>query len=166
MAERAVRPADGGRADVPAAVPDAARDAPLPVPDVPQTVSYAFDTDTQGWMLAPYGSTPPAMGATPPPPNNLGRTSMLVFDPANDVEGRTTSGALRGTVPFLTTGERVDFQAFSVAAGMYNWTGHVVTARAKLLSGGNLNPNCPLTARLYVSQAPDYNTTVSPPPSR
>src|SRR5262249_53875527 len=60
--------------------------------------------------------------------------------------------------------ERIDFQAFSTgpaAANARDWTGYIINAKVKLLSGGNFNPDCPLQAVLYVSTAPNYDTRVS-----
>jgi hypothetical protein len=115
-------------------------------------VSYTFDTDTQMWKFTQYGSNP----------QNLAFSSTLAWDAADDADGKATSGSLKGTVPFLHAGDRIDFQAFSVGTGKYDWTGFQITAKVKLVSGGNIAAGCPLSAWLYVSDSNGYTTTLSP----
>jgi hypothetical protein len=125
-----------------------------------QAVSYTFDTTTQNWKFTPYGSTNPM---APNDPNNLARTSTLVWSAADDADGKSTSGVLKGTVGFQHDGDQIDFQAFSIGAGMYDWTGMSLTAKVKVASGGNLRQNCPLTAVFYISDSNNYNTRISSP---
>jgi hypothetical protein len=142
---------DGGSAD--GATSDAS-DAAVVKPD--QSVKYTFDTSIQMWKFTIYGSTPIGNAA-----GNLAGTSTLAFDATHDADLKTTSGSLKGTVPFLHESDQIDFQAFSQATGKYDWTGFVLTVKVKVLSGGNLNANCPLTAVLYVSDSNAYKTTLS-----
>jgi hypothetical protein len=144
----------GGTAGTAAAGSDGGVDAPIDVPALPTTASWLFDTTVEGWHFTKYGSTPDANAA-----NNLANISTLAWDGTNDADNKTTSGSLKGTVPFTAFGDRIDFQAFTFATGMYNWSASKISAKVKLVSGGNINAGCPLTAWLYVSQAPDYNTT-------
>jgi hypothetical protein len=152
---------DGGVAGSDAAATD---DAPVEVappaqPDPTQAVSWKFNTlADQTWHLTKYGSTPDANAA-----NNLALISTIAWDGTNDADSLTTSGSLKGTVPFTAVGDRVDFQAFSVGAGMYNWLGYTISAKVKVVSGGNIKAGCPLHAWLYLSQAPDYNTALAGP---
>jgi hypothetical protein len=131
-------------------------DAPVEMvkPDGAQGVMYLFDTTVQGWHFTPYGSTPDGM---PTAANNLAKTSVLVWDATNDADNAATSGSIKGTVPFTAAGDRIDFQAFTFATGMYDWTGYTISAKVKVVSGGNLG-NCPLQAWLYISALPGYNT--------
>jgi hypothetical protein len=80
----------------------------------------------------------------------------------NDAANSATSGSLKGVVPFTKAEQRIDFQAFSQGTGKYDWTGYTVSAKVKLVSGGNIAAGCPLHAWLYASQAPDYNTPIGP----
>jgi hypothetical protein len=124
-------------------------------------VSYTFDTGVGTWHFTPYGSTNPA---APNDPTNLAKTSTLSWSSTDDADGKTTSGSLKGNVLFQHDGDQIDFQAFSVMAGMFDWSaGYTVTAKVRQVSGGNLRQNCPLSAVLYVSEATDYNTTLGPP---
>jgi hypothetical protein len=156
----AVGGADGGVAGSDGAAPDVAEEvAPPAQPDPTQAVSWKFNTlADQTWHLTKYGSTPDANAA-----NNLALISTIAWDGTNDADNMTTSGSLKGTVPFTAAGDRIDFQAFSVAAGMYNWLGFTISAKVKLVSGGNIAAGCPLHAWLYLSQAPDYNTALAGP---
>jgi hypothetical protein len=123
-------------------------------------VAYTFDTGVGSWHFTSYGSTPPG----PPSATNYASTSTLSWAGTDDADGKSTSGSLKGSVPFQHDGDQIDFQAFSLQAGMFNWSGgYTVTAKVKQVSGGNLRQNCPLTAVLYVSEATDYNTTLGPP---
>jgi hypothetical protein len=165
---------DGGAAGMDAAAGTGGIDAPVDMatdmttqpdtaqpdlrPDGAMATSWMFDTTTQGWVFSPYGSTPNGM---PNAADNLAKTSTLAWDPANDADNKTTSGSLKGTVPFKMQGDRIDFQAFSQPTAKYDWMGYQVSAKVKLVSGGNLAANCPLYAYLYVSQAPDYSTRTS-----
>jgi hypothetical protein len=130
-------------------------------------VSYRFDVsgDLLGWHYAPYGSTSTTPSAPNPPtdPNNLANlSSPLVWD-SDDANGAVdASGSLRETVPFSANGDRIDAQAFSTGTSVRDWTGYIVTAKVKLVSGGNLSPGCPLQAWLYISTAPSYATQISP----
>lgn len=128
-------------------------------PDGSMAKSWKFDLNTDGWTLSRYGSTPNNM---PDAADNLAKLSTLGWDMGNDAANSATSGSLKGVVPFTKVGERIDFQAFSQAAGKYDWTGYTVSAKVKLVSGGNIAPGCPLHAWLYASQAPDYNTPLGP----
>jgi hypothetical protein len=65
-------------------------------------------------------------------------------------------------VPFTANGDRIDIQAFSTGSTGTDWTGYIISAQVKLVSGGNIDPSCPLSAWLYVSQAPDYSTSLGP----
>jgi hypothetical protein len=129
-------------------------------PDGTMAKSWKFDMNTEGWVFTPYGSTPNGM---PNAANNLAKLSTLGFDMGNDAANSATSGSLKGVVPFTTSGERIDFQAFSQATAKYDWNGYTASAKVKLVSGGNIAPGCPLHAWLYVSQAPDYMTPTGPP---
>jgi len=148
--------ADGG---------DAAEVAP-PRPDGSAGVQYRFDTDLQGWHYTAYGSTPP--NANPPgDPNNLAnRSAPLVWDSTNDADNRIdASGSARASVPFAFANERIDVQAFATGTDVTlarNWTGYMITASVKLLSGGNLRSDCPLQAWLYVSSTNNFDTRLSP----
>jgi hypothetical protein len=142
--------------------------APPPKPDGAAGVRYTFDTNTlAGWHYTAYGSTP---AGTPNPPgdtNNLAnRSAPLAWDGANDADNRIdASGSLRGSTPFTSAGERIDIQAFSTGnatVGQRDWTGYIINAQVKLVSGGNFRADCPLQAHLYVSSAPSYTTTGSP----
>ena len=133
----------------------------MTMPDGSQGLMDTFDTSTEGWAFSPYGSTPYTM--PPTDPDNLALTSTLGWDSVDDADGKTTSGSLEGTVSFRSAGDQVDFQAFTSASATYDWTGCIVTAKVKLVSGGNLTPGCPLIARFYVSQAPNYTTTNGTP---
>jgi hypothetical protein len=130
-------------------------------------VSYKFDVSGNllGWRYAPYGSTTTTQGPTDPrsDPNNLANLcSPLVWD-SDDANGAVdASGSLRETVPFRANGDRIDAQAFSTGNTVRDWTGYIITAKVKLVSGGNIAPNCPLQAWLYVSTAPAYDTRISP----
>ncbi|MDB4983689.1 MAG: hypothetical protein JWM82_4441 [Myxococcales bacterium] len=124
---------------------------------VSQAVSYKFDTTIQGWHYTSYGSTPPG----PPSADNYASTSTLAWNAADDADGVTTSGTLKGTVPFKFEGDQIDFQAFSNGAGMYDWTGYVINAKVKLVSGGNLKNGCLMYAVLYVSDNNNYMTRLS-----
>ncbi len=124
---------------------------------VSQAVSYKFNTAIDGWHYTSYGSTPP--GA--PSADNYATTSMLAWNSADDADGVTTSGSLKGTVPFRLEGDQIDFQAFSNGAGMYDWTGYIINAKIKLVSGGNLKNGCPMYAVLYVSDNNNYMTRLS-----
>src|SRR5450432_3441254 len=159
----------GGTAGA-AAGSDGGIDAPITVdapPEVPpymadggQSVSWLFYTATQQtWYFTKYGSTPDANAA-----NNLANISTISWDGADDADAKTTSGSVKGSVLFTKEGDRIDFQAFSVAAGKYDWRGYKISAKIKLVSGGNINPGCPLHAALYVSSAaPAYTTPTSTP---
>ncbi len=128
---------------------------------------YTWDTNTlDGWHYTAYGSTPPS-GNPPGDPNNLAnRSAPLVWDGANDANNKIdASGSLRGSVPFTSANERIDFQAFSTGMSVRDWTGYIINAQVKLVSGGNFNPDCLLQARLYVSTAPSYATVLSTPAS-
>jgi hypothetical protein len=153
-ADTAAGGADGGTgSDAMDAVPEAVK------PDGGQGVTYMFPTDGQAWAYTPYGST----GGAPPSANNLATLSAPIgWDATNDADGVATSGSLKGTVKFTAAGDRIDFQAFTSATPKYDWTGYTISAKVKLVSGGNINATCPLTAWLYVSQAPDYMTRASP----
>ena len=139
---------------------DAPPDLPPVKPDGSMGISDTFDTTIEAWYFTKYGSTPDANA-----PNNLALISTgPVWDGTDDADGKTTSGSLKGTVPFTAAGDRIDFQAFSVAPGMYDWTGYTVSAKVKLVSGGNIAPGCPLTAWLYVSgPAPGYMSPTEAP---
>jgi hypothetical protein len=150
--------ANGGTAGADAAA-DGPVDMTMAMPDGSMGLMYTFDTTIEGWHTSIYGSTPNQM---PNAANNLGATSSLAFDASDDADGKTTSGSLKGTVPFKYSGDRVDFQAFSQATAKYDWTGYVVSAKVKLVSGGNIG-YCPLEAWLYVSTAPNYATATSTP---
>jgi hypothetical protein len=157
----AVGGTDGGAAGSDAATSDAPEEvAPPAQPDPTQAVSWKFDTAAQQtWHFTKYGSTPDANAA-----NNLALISTIAWDGTNDADNMTTSGSLKGTVPFTAAGDRIDFQAFSVAAGMYNWLGYTVSAKVKLVSGGNIAAGCPLSAWLYLSgPSPDYMTPLVGP---
>jgi hypothetical protein len=146
---------------------------PPPKPDGAAGVKYTFDSTIEGWHYTPYGST--TRNPTPPgdpaqDPSNMARLSApLVVDSTNDADNRTdASGSLRGSVPFLYANERIDFQAFSTGngtTGQRDWTGYIINAKVKLVSGGNFSPDCPLQAVLYVSTAPNYDTRISAPTS-
>jgi hypothetical protein len=156
---------DAGAGSTGAAGADAAADAPAdattPPPDGSQDLTDTFDTTAAAstWHFSPYGSTPDNM---PTAANNLATLSTLAWDGTDDADGLTTSGSLKGTVAFRSVGDRIDFQAFTQATALYNWTGYQITAKVKLVSGGNLTPGCPLSAWLYVSQV-GYNTSLSTP---
>jgi hypothetical protein len=157
----AVAGSDGG-VDAPI-TQDAPPEVPPYMPDGGQGHSWLFNTSTtgiDGWHFTIYGSTPSATAA-----NNLAILSGTpVWDGTNDADNLTTSGSLKGTVPFTKEGDRIDFQAFSVAAGLYDWRGYKISAKIKLVSGGNINAGCPLHASLYVSSAaPAYTTPTSTP---
>jgi hypothetical protein len=140
--------ADGGASDGPIGAPATG-------------VSYTFDTTAQGWKYSPYGSTP---NNAPTDPTNLAITSTLAWSATDDADGHSTSGVLKGNVQFKYQGDRIDFQAFTNPMAQYNWTGFVVTAKVKLVSGGNLAYGCPLEAYIYVSDADgSYNTKTSVP---
>jgi hypothetical protein len=146
----------------PDAAPDVVIEAPPPfMPDGSQNLSYLFDTTSMMWNYSRFGSTPGADD-----PANLAKTSTLAWDGTNDVDNKTTSGSLKGTVAFKSEGDRIDFQAFSMVPAKYDWRGYVVTAKVKLVSGGNLKNGCPITADIYVSfvqGANNYQTTTSTP---
>ena len=136
-------------------------------PDGSQGVSYKFDVsgDLQGWHYAPYGSTSTSPAPTNPPtdPNNLANKSAPLAWDFDDANGSIdASGSLKATVPFAANGDRIDVQAFSTGNDVRDWTGYVVTAKVKLVSGGNVSPVCPLQAWLYISTSPSYATTLSP----
>jgi hypothetical protein len=120
--------------------------------------NYTFKTTTEGWKLAPYGSSPTFM----PSGDNYATTGMLVWG-SDDADGVSTSGSLKGTIPFQHDMDQIDFQAFSNGAGMYDWTGYIIHAKVKLASGGNLKYGCPLSAVLYVSDNNNYTTRLSGP---
>jgi hypothetical protein len=136
-------------------------------PDGSQGVSYTFDVSGEllGWHYAPYGSTSTSPSPTNPPtdPNNLAnQSSPLVWD-SDDANNRIdASGSLKATVPFRANGDRIDLQAFSTGNNVRDWTGYIITAKVKLVSGGNLSPACPLRAWLYISTSPSYATQLSP----
>jgi hypothetical protein len=162
---------DGGAAGMDAAAGTGGIDAPVDMvnqidtaqpdlrPDGSMSKSWTFDMNTDGWVFSRYGSTPNGM---PDSADNLAKTSVLAWDMGNDADNKATSGSIKGTVPFKAVGDRIDFQAFSQATGKYDWTGYQVSAKVKLVSGGNIAPNCPLYAYLYVSQADNYDTRTSP----
>jgi hypothetical protein len=148
---------DGGGVDAGSdgGVDGGAADAP-----VSQAVAYTFDTSAlglQGWHYTGYGSTPTDKATDP---TNLANRSMLAWQATDDADGRSTSGVLKGTVPFQYENDQIDFQAFTQATGKYNWTGYVLTAKVKLVSGGNLKNGCPIQAFLYASQV-GYGTSTS-----
>jgi hypothetical protein len=151
---------DGGVTDAPT---DMATPTDTAQPDLradgSMAKSWKFDLNTDGWALSRYGSTPNGM---PDAADNLAKLSTLGWDMGNDAAGSATSGSLKGTVPFTKVGDRIDFQAFSQATAKYDWTGYTVSAKVKLVSGGNIAAGCPLYAWLYASQAPDYNTPLGP----
>jgi len=137
----------------------------------PLGASYTFDADIQGWHYTPYGSSPnigfPDPGGVERPKLSDVSQSQLVFDSTNDANGRIdASGALKLTVGFLAANDQIDAQAFSVfpndATQWKVWRGFVATAKIKLVSGGNLNPLCPMKAWLYVTAGAGYATGVSP----
>ena len=70
------------------------------------------------------------------------------------------------TVGFAAAGDQIDAQAFSVqpndATQWKVWSGYRAAAKIKLVSGGNLNPACPLKAWLYVTTGTSYATGLSP----
>jgi hypothetical protein len=137
-----------------------AGDAASDVPTGPLAVgvSYTFDTSAlglDGWHYTGYGSTPTT---DPNGAENLATTSTLVWSGTDDADGKSTSGVIKGTVQFKYLGDQIDFQAFSQATGKYDWTGFVITAKVKLVSGGNLAYGCPLSASIYVSDSNGYTT--------
>jgi hypothetical protein len=132
------------------------------VPDGSEGVKYTFDAPgIYGWHYTPWGSTP-VSGNPPGDPSNIAnRSSPLVWD-SSDADGKIdASGSLKASVPFSTDSERVDIQAFSTGTTVRDWTGYIITAQVKLVSGGNVNPNCPMQAWLYVSSSPQYDTRLS-----
>jgi hypothetical protein len=139
-------------------------DAPPPtVPDGSEGVKYTFDAQgIYGWHYTPWGSTP-ASGNPPGDPSNIAnRSSPLVWTSIDDADGKIdASGSLKASVPFSTDSERIDIQAFSTGNTVKDWTGYIITAQVKLVSGGNVNPNCPMQAWLYVSSSPQYDTRLS-----
>jgi hypothetical protein len=148
--------ADGGTSD--AGTGDGGTSDAGPAGPPATGVSYTFDTTIEGWKYTSYGSTP----IGPPSATNYASTSTLVWS-TDDADGKSTSGSLKGTVPFQYDNDQIDFQAFSVQAGMFDWSaGYTVSAKVRQVSGGNLRQNCPLSAWLYLSEATDYNTGNSP----
>src|SRR5262249_39584735 len=116
-------------------------------------VSYTFDSDMEGRHYTPYGSTPNIgfgdQGTSPRRKLSDPSVSQLEFDSTNDADGRTdASGALKLTVGFYAANDQIDVQAFSAnpndATQWKVWRGFRATARVKFVSGGNLNPACPL----------------------
>jgi hypothetical protein len=127
------------------------------------SVSYTWDVanDVLGWHYTPWGSTPPS-GNPPGDPNNLANLSTPLTTNADDANNQVSSGSLQASVPFLANGDRIDIQAFSTGSVGKDWTGYIISAQVKLVSGGNVDASCPLSAWLYVSQAPDYATALGP----
>ncbi len=137
--------ADGG-ADAPA--------GPLAV-----GVSYKFNTSAigvDGWHYTQYGSNPQALAG------ESTALAPLAWIGTDDADGLSTSGALKGTVPFQYQGDQIDFQAFSQAGAKYIWSGYKLSAKVKLVSGGNKAYGCPLSASAYISQV-GYATANSAP---
>jgi hypothetical protein len=127
---------------------DADNDAGAGLPATP--VSYTFNTTVENWYFTPYGSTPTN---DPNSAANYAKTSMIAWD---------ASGALKGTVPFQFEGDQIDFQAFSAQPGKYNWVGFTISAKVKLVSGGNIKNGCPMSAVLYLSTV-GWDTKLSAP---
>jgi hypothetical protein len=143
---------------------DGGSDGPAATPAV--GVSYTFNTSTigvDGWHYTPYGSTPTN---DPNGAENLANESTalspLAWIGTDDADGLSTSGSIKGTVPFQFQGDQIDFQAFSQATAKYNWSGYKLTAKVKLVSGGNKAYGCPLSASAYISQV-GYATANSTP---
>ena len=135
-------------------------------------VSYAFDSDLEGWHYTPYGSTPNIgfldPGTSPRLKLSDPSVSQLEFDSTNDADGRVdASGALKLTVGFFAANDQIDVQAFTAnpndATQWKVWRGFRATARVKFVSGGNLNPACPLRMTMYISTGIAYATVLSPP---
>jgi hypothetical protein len=136
---------------------DAASDGPVGPPNV--GVSYTFDTTALGWKFSPYGSS--SLTNSPTDATNLALTSTLAWSATDDADGHSTSGVLKGNIQYKYLGDRIDFQAFTQATAKYDWTGYTVSAKVKLVSGGNLAFGCPLQADIYISDSANYNTKVS-----
>jgi len=135
-------------------------------------VSYTFDSDIDGWHYTPYGSTPNIGFLDPGTSGRLKLSdpsvSQLEFDSTNDADGRVdASGALKLTVGFYAANDQIDVQAFTAnpndATQWKVWRGFRATARVKFVSGGNLNPACPLRMTIYISTGISYATVLSPP---
>lgn len=146
-------------------------DVVIPKPDGADGVSYNFDVnDVLGWHYAPYGSTTVTAAPAPTPPadpGNLANRAAAVAPLgwiADDAESRNdASGSLKSLVPFVTSSERIDMQAFSTGNAVRDWAGYIVTAKVKLVSSG-VSLACPtFTACLYISSAPSYATGTSIP---
>ena len=138
----------------------------------PSGVSYTFDSDVEGWHYTPYGSTPNIgfadQGTSPRLKLSDPSVSQYEFDSTNDADGRVdASGALKLTVGFYGANDQIDVQAFSAnpndATQWKVWGGFRATARVKFVSGGNLDPACPLRMTIYISTGSGYVTVLSPP---
>src|SRR5205809_313499 len=125
--------------------------------------STATSTTSTATTTTTTTTTTSGGGGAPGDPNNLANRSVpLAWDGANDADNRIdASGSLRGSTPFAFAGERIDIQAFSTGTNVRDWTGYVISAQVKLVSGGNFRADCPLQAHLYVSTAPSYDTRVA-----
>jgi hypothetical protein len=136
---------------------DDGSDAATVAPNV--GVSYTFDTTALGWKFSPYGSM--SLGSLSTDANNPALISTLAWSGTDDADGHSNSGVLKGTVQYKYQGDRIDFQAFTNPTALYNWTGYVVSAKVKLVSGGNLAYGCPIEADIYISDSNAYNTKLS-----
>jgi hypothetical protein len=108
-----------------------------------------FDTDTEGFILDPaassYGITnlaDPDAGITPPP--------ALSYD---GTDGDPTPGSIEIVAPFSAASQDLIVFRFLGCGAAQDWTGKVLRARIKIVSGGYAQP-----ALLYVGGSTDCTT--------